>query len=223
EAKVAEAEREHALRELRGVATAAVRGHNAKAKARDRGMRTPERNTADHAAVALQPRKIVIAAPPIAVAAVLQVVGDPLRDVGEFLRLDRLITPLRRRVLPRGFDRRCILRRELAQDQTLGFKLRQHRGTDGPVGLRRYWVAAGQRRVQAGTRAYLSKAGGFAECRVDAVLPARAVFLEEIEHVAVDAQRHHLLYARDRLRFRQGVCDLGGRLLERRLGGVPGV
>jgi hypothetical protein len=28
---------------------------------------------------------------------------------------------------------------------------------------------------------------------VDAVLPARAVFLKEIEHVAVDAQRNHFL------------------------------
>ena len=35
-------------------------------------------------------------------------------------------------------------------------------------------------------------AGGLAEGCVDAILPARSVFLEEVEHVAVDAQRHRL-------------------------------
>src|SRR3990170_595912 len=44
-------------------------------------------------------------------------------------------------------------------------------------------------------------AGCFPERVVDALLPARAAFLEEIEHVAVDAQRNQLLHARERRGF----------------------
>src|SRR5262245_12154416 len=220
ETKLAKAEREHPPRELGGIAAAAEGVRNPEAKARDRGMRASERNAADHAAVAPEPRHIVVDAPPLAVAAILEVVGDPLRDIGEFRRLDRLVKPLGRRVLPCGFDRRRVLRRELAQDQSLGFKLRQHRGT---VGSCHGFDSTGSRRGNAGFKpegALTSKARGFAERGVDAVLPARAVFLEEIEHVAVDAQRHHLLDARDRRRLCQRLRHLGGRLLECRFGGV---
>src|SRR5262245_48468243 len=60
ETKVVKAEREHPLRELGGIAAPAVEVRNPEAKARDRGMRTPERNAADHAVVAPEPRHIVV-------------------------------------------------------------------------------------------------------------------------------------------------------------------
>src|ERR1700722_1403690 len=60
-----------------------------------------------------------------------------------------------------------------------------------------------------------------AQGRIDAVLPAGAVLLEEVEHVAVEAQGDHLLRARQR-RFalaRDRLGRLGGRGLERRFRG----
>src|ERR1043166_6005548 len=62
-------------------------------------------------------------------------------------------------------------------------------------------------------------AGSLAQRVVDTVLPARSVFLEEIEHVAVDAQRNHLLGARDRGLLGGQVRGLGRRRLERTFGG----
>src|SRR5580693_986523 len=60
-----------------------------------------------------------------------------------------------------------------------------------------------------------------AQRRVDAVLPARAFLLKEVEHVAVDAQGDHLLGARQRrlALARDRLRRLGGRRLERRFGG----
>src|SRR5581483_3452989 len=58
---------------------------------------------------------------------------------------------------------------------------------------------------------------------VDAVLPAGAVGLEMLEHVAVDAQRHHLLGIRHRRLRRRQIGGLGGRCLERLLGEAPRV
>src|SRR5262249_56043080 len=56
--------------------------------------------------------------------------------------------------------------------------------------------------------------------RIDPILPAGAVLLEEIEHVTVDAQRYLFLGVGDRrLRCRQ-LGGLGGRRLEGRLGGI---
>src|SRR6476646_725063 len=58
---------------------------------------------------------------------------------------------------------------------------------------------------------------------VDALLPAGAVFLEEVQYVAVDAQRHHFLGAGyGRLRRRQ-IGRLGGRGLEGLLGLGAGI
>src|SRR5690348_11055979 len=54
-----------------------------------------------------------------------------------------------------------------------------------------------------------SQPRGLAQRRIDPILPAGAVLLEGVEHIAVDAQRHLLLGVGDRrLRCRQlgGLC-----------------
>ena len=55
---------------------------------------------------------------------------------------------------------------------------------------------------------------------VDALLPTRTAFLEIIQHVAIDAQRHQLLHTRQRRRLRRlrAGRGLGGRRLEGPLG-----
>src|SRR5215831_861378 len=65
-----------------------------------------------------------------------------------------------------------------------------------------------------------SQPRSLAQRRIDPILPAGAILLEEVEHIAVDAQRHLLLGVGDRgLRLRQ-LGGLGGRRLEGRLGGI---
>src|SRR3974377_103805 len=58
---------------------------------------------------------------------------------------------------------------------------------------------------------------------VDACLPARPVFLEEIQHIAVDAQRHHFLGTGDRRRLRRQVRRFGCHGLEGALGRLAGI
>jgi hypothetical protein len=67
-------------------------------------------------------------------------------------------------------------------------------------------------------------AGGFAQRGVDAVLPARTVLLNEVEHVAIDAQRDLLFHAGNcRRRFRRSFDGLCCRRFEGLLGGGAGI
>src|SRR5215470_10931040 len=56
--------------------------------------------------------------------------------------------------------------------------------------------------------------------RIDAILPPRAVPLEEVENVAVDAQRHLLLGVGDRGLLLRQLRGLGCHCLESRFGGI---
>src|SRR5262245_15717354 len=71
---------------------------------------------------------------------------------------------------------------------------------------------------------HLQGTGSLSRCLaqrgVDALLPARPVRLEEVEDVAVDAQGHCLLGARNRRGLWRLLHLLGGCHLECRLGGV---
>src|SRR6516164_10580551 len=63
-----------------------------------------------------------------------------------------------------------------------------------------------------------------AERSVDALLPAGSTLLEEVEHVAINAQRYHLLDAGHCRRFRRQLGrGLGRYRLERLLGCGAGI
>src|SRR3974390_1207004 len=66
-------------------------------------------------------------------------------------------------------------------------------------------------------------ASDLAQRSVDAVLPARPAFLEEIQHIAVDAQRHHFLCTGDARRLRRQVRRFRCHGLEGALGRLAGI
>src|SRR5262249_55992312 len=61
------------------------------------------------------------------------------------------------------------------------------------------------------------------EGSIEAVLTGRAVFVEKIQHIGVDAQRHGLLDAGHRYRVFGSLDRLGRHRLEGLLGQGPGV
>src|SRR5262245_962355 len=71
---------------------------------------------------------------------------------------------------------------------------------------------------------WLTQPRRLAQRLVDAVLPARAIRLKMIEHIAIDAQRHLFLGAGQRRRvLRNWFRRFGGGRLERRFGRKPRV
>src|SRR5215813_107484 len=55
----------------------------------------------------------------------LEIAADTRRGIGKFVRLHRLMLPLRRALRP-GLQRRCVVEAQLAQDETRGFQVAQH-------------------------------------------------------------------------------------------------